>query len=121
MEKITYGSLRLTKPVVEKVVDIYYLTEENGENKLHHVYHLLTYDELDKPIEELLKKIEEENPKLIVFDETHYIDFGDEEIQKHLGTTVYYDEEWIDSQNPDKENFEEWLMEFVDELIFSKH
>ncbi len=121
MEKFTYGSLRFVKPIIEKLIDIYYLIEEDGKTVLKHKYHLLTYEELDTPKEKFLEDIKKKNPKLIVVDENQYINFGDEEIEKHIETTVYYDKEWLNKHQPDYNNFENWIIEFVDELIFSKY
>jgi len=119
MKKVVFGNLKFLKPVVEKVIDVHYLVEEDGKEVLKHRYLLLTYEELSvERKEKFLEEIYSENPKLIVIDETDYIDFGDEEIERHLDSIVYYDEKWIEKFNPDKEHFEEWLAEFIDELIF---
>ncbi|WP_457639149.1 hypothetical protein [Persephonella sp.] len=119
MEKITVGNIKFTKPVVEKLIDIHYVVEKEGKSLLKHRYFILSYEEFDKPIEHILEKLGEKEFKLLVIDETVLVDFGDEDIQKHLDTKIYYDKDWIDKQNPDTENFEKWLVEFVDSLIFA--
>ncbi|WP_036767722.1 hypothetical protein [Persephonella sp. KM09-Lau-8] len=119
MEKLIVGNIKFKKPVVEKLVDIHYVVEKEGKEVLKHKYFILTYDEFDKSNDELINSLGEKDIKLLVIDETVAIDFGDEEIQKHLDTTIMYDKQWIESKSPDKENFERWLVEFVDQLIFT--
>ena len=117
MKKINVGNIKFTKPVVEKLVDIHYVFYENGRDILKHKYFILTYDEFDKPVDELVKQFKEKDIKLLVIDQTVLVDFGDEDIQKHLETVINYDEEWIKKFNPDYTNFDQWLVEFVDQLI----
>ncbi|NPA52057.1 MAG: hypothetical protein GXO22_04110 [Aquificae bacterium] len=118
MEKITVGSVKFLKPVVEKVIDIYYLVDENEH--LKHTYTILTYDEMDKDYQTILKEkgILDSSPKLVVVDETIVVNFGDEELEKHFDSVILYDEEWIYSKNPNQENFEDWLIKFTDQLLF---
>ncbi len=120
MEKITVGNIKFVKPVIEKVIDIYYLIEENGKEEVKHTYTILTYDEMDKDYEAILKDkgILQKEPKLVVVDETVSINFGDEEIDKHYDSVILFNKEWIETKNPDKENFQDWLLEFVDSLLF---
>ncbi len=120
MEHVVVGNIRFIKPVIEKVIDVYYLIEEDGKEVLKHDYFLLTYEEMDKTSEQLIqeKKIREQNPKLMIIDETITVNFGDEEIEKHYDTIIEFDKDWIETKNPDKENFEQWLVEFVDEVVF---
>ena len=119
MKKFVVGNLKFTKPVVEKLIDIYTVNEENGKEVVKHEYFILTYEEIDNKEEEIINKALESNPKLLVIDETIYVNFGDEEIERHLDSKILYDEEWIETKSPDKENFEKWLISFVDELIYS--
>ena len=120
MEKITVGNIKFVRPVIEKVIDIYYLLEENGKEEVKHTYTILTYDEMDKDYEAILKDkgILQKEPKLVVVDETVSINFGDEEIDKHYDSVILFNKEWIETKNPDKENFRDWLLEFVDSLLF---
>ena len=120
MKKITVGNIRFTKPVIEKLVDIYYVVEKEGKDILKHRYFILSYDEFDTSYEKLVEKLGEKDIKLLVIDETVSVDFGDEELQKHMNTKVLYDENWISRYNPDRENFEQWLVEFVDRLILTE-
>ncbi|MBK3332664.1 hypothetical protein GWK41_06250 [Persephonella atlantica] len=120
MKKITVGNIRFTKPVIEKLVDIYYVVENEGKDILKHRYFILSYDEFDTSYEKLVEKLGEKDIKLLVIDETVSVDFGDEELQKHMDTKILYDEEWIIKHNPDRENFEQWLVEFVDRLILTE-
>ncbi len=120
MEKIVAGNLKFLKPVIEKVIDIYYLIEENSKEEIRHTYTILTYDEMDKTYEKVLeeKGILNLSPKLIVVDETITVNFGDEEIEKHYDSVILYDQSWIETKKPDRENFEKWLVELVDSLLF---
>ncbi len=120
MEHVVVGNIRFIKPVIEKVIDVYYLIDEDGKEVLKHDFFLLTYEEMDKTSEQLIqeKKIREQNPKLMIIDETITVNFGDEEIEKHYDTIIEFDKNWIETKNPDKENFEQWLVEFVDEVVF---
>ncbi len=120
LKKITIGNIKFTKPVVEKVVDIHYVVDEDGKDILKHRYFILNYDEFDKPLKELVEELDGDKLKFVVVDETISINFGDEEIQKHKETVIEYDEEWLKKFNPDYENFDAWIVEFADELIFSK-
>ena len=117
MKKISVGNVKFTKPVVEKLVDIHYVFSKNGKDILKHKYFILTYEEFDKTVEDLVKQLNEKDIKMFVVDQTVLVDFGDEEIQKHLETVIHYDEEWIKKFNPDYENFDQWLVEFVDQLV----
>ncbi len=119
MKKLVIGNLKFTKPVVEKLIDVYTLKEENGKETVKHEYFILTYEEIDSKEEEIINNALKDNAKLVVVDETIYVNFGDEEIERHLDSKIFYDEEWIETKSPDKENFEKWLIEFVDELIYS--
>ena len=119
MKKINVGNIKFTKPVVEKLVDIHYVVYENGKDILKHKYFILTYEEFDKSVDDLVKQLEEKDIKMLVVDQTVLVDFGDEDIQKHLETVIHYDEEWIQKYNPDHKNFDQWLVEFVDRLILT--
>jgi len=119
MKKINVGNIKFTKPVVEKLVDIYYVVSENGRDILKHKYFILTYEEFDRSVDDLVKQLEEKDIKMLVVDQTVLVDFGDEDIQKHLETVIHYDEEWIQKYNPDHKNFDQWLVEFVDRLILA--
>ena len=119
MKRINVGNIKFTKPVVEKLVDIHYVVYENGKDILKHKYFILTYEEFDKSVDDLVKQLEEKDIKMLVVDQTVLVDFGDEDIQKHLETVIHYDEEWIQKYNPDHKNFDQWLVEFVDRLILT--
>ncbi len=119
MKKINVGNIKFTKPVVEKLVDIHYVVSENGRDILKHKYFILTYEEFDRSVDDLVKQLEEKDIKMLVVDQTVLVDFGDEDIQKHLETVIHYDEEWIQKYNPDHKNFDQWLVEFVDRLILT--
>ena len=120
MEKVVVGNIKFIKPIIEKVVDIYYVVEENGKEEVKHTYTILTYEEMDKTYDRILeeKGINQKKPKLVVVDETVSVNFGDEEIEKHYDSVILFDKQWIETKNPDKEDFEKWLVEFVDELVF---
>ncbi len=120
MKKIIVGNVKFEKPIVEKVVDIHYVLEENGRDVIKHRYFILSYEEFDKPLKELVKELDSDSLKLAVANETISINFGDEEIQKQKDTVIEYDEEWIKKFNPDERDFRTWLLEFVDEIVFSK-
>ena len=119
MKKINVGNIKFTKPVVEKLVDIHYVVSENSRDILKHKYFILTYEEFDRSVDDLVKQLEEKDIKMLVVDQTVLVDFGDEDIQKHLETVIHYDEEWIQKYNPDHKNFDQWLVEFVDRLILT--
>jgi len=99
MKKLNVGNIKFTKPVVEKLVDIHYV-------------------EFDKPLDDIISKLDGKDIKLLVVDETVMVDFGDENIEKHLDTKIFYDEEWIKKHNP-QGDFNLWLVEFVDQLILA--
>ncbi|NPA53474.1 MAG: hypothetical protein GXO21_02265 [Aquificae bacterium] len=120
LKKMTIGNIKFTKPVVEKIVDIHYILEGKEEDILKHKYFILTYEEFDKPLKELIKEEQEDKIRFAIIDETISINFGDEEIQKHKETVIEYDEEWLKKFNPDYKNFESWIIEFADEIVFSK-
>ncbi len=120
LKKITVGNIKFTKPIVEKVVDIHYVIDEGGKDILKHRYFMLSYEEFDKPLKELVKELDGDRVKLAIINETININFGDEEIQKNIETVIEFDEEWIKKFNPDYNNFESWIIEFTDEIIFSK-
>ena len=119
MKKLVIGNLKFTKPVVEKLIDVYTLKEENGKETVKHEYFILIYEEIDSKEEDIINNALKDNAKLVVVDETIYVNFGDEEIERHLDSKIFYDEKWIETKSPDKENFEKWLVEFVDEIIYS--
>ncbi len=119
MKRINVGNIKFTKPVVEKLVDIHYVVSEKGKDILKHKYFILTYEEFDKPVDDLVKQLGEKDIKLLVIDQTVLVDFGDEDIQKHLETVINYDERWIEKFSPDHKNFDQWLVEFVDRLILT--
>ncbi len=119
MKKLVIGNLKFTKPVVEKLIDVYTLKEENGKETVKHEYFILTYEEIDSKEEDIINNPLKDDANLVVVDETIYVNFGDEEIERHLDSKIFYDEEWIETKSPDKENFEKWLIEFVDEFIYS--
>ncbi len=120
MDRTIVGNIKFTKPIVEKVIDIYYVVEENDKEVVKHTYTILTYEEMDKTAEDVLeeRKIKEKNPKLIVIDETVSVNFGDEEIEKHYDSIIFYDKEWIETKNPDRKDFHKWLVEFVDKILY---
>ncbi len=119
MEKLIVGNVKFTRPVVEKLVDIHYVVVREGRDILNHRYFILDYGEFDTPVDELVKKLGEEDIKLLVVDETVLVDFGDEDIQKHLDTKIFYDSQWLKKYSPPEEGFENWLVEFVDQLILA--
>jgi hypothetical protein len=118
MKKITVGNIKFTKPVVEKLVDIHYVVSEKGRDILKHRYFILSYEEFDKSLDEIISQLDGKDIKLLVVDETVMVDFGDENIEKHLDTKIFYDEEWIKKHNPSGD-FNLWLVEFVDRLILA--
>ncbi len=120
LKKFIVGNIKFLKPIVEKVVDVHYVLEEDGKDILKHKYFILSYEEFDTPISKLVEELDGDNLKFVIIDETISINFGDEEIQKHKETVIEYDEEWIKKFEPDMNNFETWLIEFADELVFSK-
>ncbi len=120
LKKIVVGNVKFLKPIVEKIIDIHYIVEENGKDIVKHKYFILSYEEFDKPVSKLVEELDSDHIRFVIIDETISINFGDEEIQKHKETTIEYDEEWIKKFNPDYNNFEIWLIEFADEIVFSK-
>ncbi len=120
MKKVTVGNVKFEKPIVEKVVDIHYILEEEGKDIVRHKYFILSYEDFDKPLTELVKELDSDSLRFIVANETISINFGDEEIQKHKDTVIEYDEEWIKKYHPDEKDFHTWLLEFADEIVFSK-
>ncbi len=120
LKKITVGNVKFTKPVVEKILDVYYVKEVEGKDILGHRYFILSYEEFDKPLTELIKELDGDDIRFIVVNESISINFGDEEIQKYKETVIEYDEDWIKKFNPDYKNFDTWIIEFADEIVFSK-
>jgi hypothetical protein len=120
LKKITVGNVKFTKPVVEKILDVYYVKEVEGKDILGHRYFILSYEEFDKPLTELIEELDGDDIRFIVVNESISINFGDEEIQKYKETVIEYDEEWIKKFNPDYKNFDTWIIEFADEIVFSK-
>ncbi len=118
MKKEVFGGIKFLKPVVEKVVE-FHLVGVNSEGKTVKKEHavLLTYEEMDKDIENLVPEVDFDI-KIKVIDQTITVNFGDEEIEKYLDTIVYYDEEWIKQFSPDYSNFEKWLNVFISEIVF---
>ncbi len=118
MKKEVFGGIKFLKPVVEKVIE-FHLIGVNPEGKVVKKEEsvLLTYEEMDRDIEELTPQTDFD-VKLKVIDQTITVNFGDEEIERYLDTIVQYDEEWIKQFNPDYSNFSKWLKVFVSEIVF---
>ncbi|WP_457622937.1 hypothetical protein [Persephonella sp.] len=118
MKKVIKGNIKFTKPVVEKLLDIYYIKEKDGKDLLEHSFKILSYSEFDRDIGDIANSLQKEGAKLVVIEQTVLVNFGDEDIQRRLDTEIYYDEEWIKKFNPDYDNFESWIINFIDNTVF---